>query len=208
MINPYDYCVGNIDPIDFQAIAKLARNAHRILEFGSGGSTQLLAMFSPPDAHVWSVDTDKAWQGRTSENLAKQGARERVDFLEYKRWKHDLCEALGPRPWFDLIFVDGLESERAVFANESWPLLMPTGVCAWHDCRWGQITGAALQLCANNFLELERIDVGMDNSNVLAIHKKPLMHAPCPPPPPLEDWMTANSFEPPPVGWPAKRLVP
>jgi predicted O-methyltransferase YrrM len=208
--NPYEYTVANLDTIDFQALVKLARPSFNILEFGTGGSTLLFAQFAPPRAHVWTVDTDPKWQDRTADNLDKLGTglRDRVDFLKHESWKKDLHERVGPLPWFDLIFVDGKMEDRAKFAEDAWPLLMPTGVMAYHDCRWQNVVHMAAQLMVNEYLEIEKIELGMQNSNVLAIHKKPLMHAPCPPPPPLEKWMTGVEFLPPPPSWPTKRLVP
>ena len=202
-MNIYESVVGNIDREDIQALAKLARGSHQILEFGSGGSTQVFAQFSPPTASVISVDTSPDWQLRTAENLRKMGSGydQGVQFIALDGWRAHLTDHC----WFDLIFVDGLESERQRFAAEAWDLLMPGGVMAFHDCRWPQIARGIFQTALEHFLEVERIDYGIGNSNVAAILKKPEMPAPHPPPPPLEDWMTAKNFSAPPPRWPTRR---
>lgn len=207
MNKPSDYCIGNIDVEDIHALAKLARGASRVLEFGTGGSTQIWAQFARYGTPIETVDTERKWQDRTVDNLAKLGGYGgNVRYLQLENWKDVIREEDDGLPWFDLIFVDGLMEERERFATEAWPLLMPTGIMAFHDCRWPEVAKMSFQLAASNFLEVERIDYGINNSNVVCITKKPLMFAPCPPPPPQEPWETAHNFEAPPAGWPPKRI--
>lgn len=193
--------VGNIDREDVEALAKLAKQSSRILEFGTGGSTQCFRQWAPLNAWIWSVDTDPKWQERTKENLHKLQADEDVTFLAYDGWR----EHFHDHAWFDLVFVDGLFERRMEFARRAWPLVQPGGMLCFHDCKWGEVAAMAYQLAAENFLEVISVQPRIYGSNIIAITRGVELPAPCPAPPPLEPWMTAHNMEAPPEWWPKKR---
>jgi predicted O-methyltransferase YrrM len=163
----YGSIVGELGRHDIQVLADLARTSTRILEFGCGGSTLLFAQFAHHMARLISVDTEPSWMDKTEEKLKLLGA-DRVRFLEYDGWEH----SVGHWPWFDLVFVDGLESKRLEFAETAWRMLQPGGTMAWHDGRWPQIVSMALTLVGRHFQQVDTVQLGVLRSNVLTIRKK------------------------------------
>ncbi len=160
--------VGQLGRHDIQVLAGLAKSSHKILEFGCGGSTLALAQFSPPGARVTSIDSERAWIDKTRMNLERVGQKAKVDFLPYAGWEG----RMGGWPWFDLIFVDGLESERLQFALNAWRTLQPGGTMAWHDCRWPQIVEMMLRLAGLNFQTVDVMSFCVLRSNITTITKK------------------------------------
>lgn len=193
--------VGELSRADIHALANLARGATRILEFGCGGSTLAFAQFAAPSARIVSVETEPKWVDVTREKLARVQCERRVEFLPYNEWKARL-EAQWA--WFDLVFVDGLETERPRFAEDSWRMLQPGGVQAWHDCRWPQIVTGALQHVANHFQEVDVVQIGAGlRSNVMTISKR--VEVPEHNDPDrgrTDDWMSAHAELP--KGWPVR----
>lgn len=193
--------VGELSRADIHVLANLAKRSTRILEFGSGGSTLAFAQFAPPGARIVSVETEPKWIDMTREKLARVQRERSVEFLPYAEWKSRLESQWA---WFDLVFVDGLESERPRFAEESWRMIQPGGVQAWHDCRWTQIVQAALQHVANHFQEVDVMQIGAGmRSNVLTISKR--VEAPeldDPAKERNEDWMSAHAELP--RNWPCR----
>ena len=99
--------VGDLSLSDAKELARLGSEANSILEFGAGGSTQILAQCCPKI--FVSIDTDRAWIKRTSENLKK---------ISHERWTVPWFDnyPYTPDQFFDLIFVDGHPSKRLDFA--------------------------------------------------------------------------------------------
>lgn len=201
MTSPFAYTAGEISRADINVLIGWARKSPRILEFGSGGSTLLFAQFAPPVAHIVSVDTKTEWHAKTQSKLDRLGMpSKRVHFLPYGMWR----QPLGPRPWFDFVFVDGQMEMRAEFARAAWPLLAPTGIMAFHDGRWPNVAHMSFELALNSFLEVGRVDVNVDGSNLIAIQKRVEIVA-------INDhevegrepWMTG--YADPPEGWPPTR---
>jgi predicted O-methyltransferase YrrM len=119
---PYIGCVSREDATLLQS---LAERADRILEFGSGASTQIFAEYGR--GTVDSVETDPAWVERTKRNLAILDIKGPVTFHDARSFK--------PRGAWDLIFVDCVDDMRESAALMSWPHLAVGGVICFHDTR-------------------------------------------------------------------------
>ena len=190
--------VGELGRSDIQVLAEHAQRSHRILEFGCGGSTMLFAQFSPPGSRIVSLDTERGWIDRTRDTLKKLDAN-RVEFLPYAGW----TGRVEGWPWFDLVFVDGLESERLNFAVESWKMLQPGGVMIWHDTRWSQIMEMILRHIGAHFQSVSRLDLGPGRSNCAIITKKVEdNYGNDPVPDRTEPWQSAKADLP--VNWPVR----
>lgn len=141
------YCVGELCVPDVQVLTGLARRSHRVLEFGAGGSTTIWAQFCPPGASIVSVEAVSDWHIRTREMLERLGARPVKEVL-FDVWR----ESIPQRSWFDLIFIDH-HGDRIAVAEDTWDLLMPGGVMAFHDCHW-PLGKQVLEWCGKHWLEV------------------------------------------------------
>jgi predicted O-methyltransferase YrrM len=162
--------IGDVSRADAELLRKLAERAPRILEFGSGASTQIFAAYGI--GTVVSVETDDAWILKTRENLCALGIPlHRVSFRRYG-------EQIGGE--FDMIFVDGIDELRLPFALEMWQRLAIDGAMCLHDTRRSKPHGKAKLTDAQNacaivekhFLEIECVEVNRDGSNITAIWKR------------------------------------
>ena len=190
--------VGELGRSDIQVLAEHAQRSHRILEFGCGGSTMLFAQFSPPGSRIVSLDTERGWIDRTRDALKRLDAN-RVEFLPYAGW----AGRLEGWPWFDLVFVDGLESERMNFAAEAWRLLQPGGVMIYHDGLWAQVVEMVLRQVGTTFQSVDSVTFCAQRSNCIVIRKKvelPFGNDPIPDRP--EPWMSAKQDLP--SNWPVR----
>ncbi len=145
-----------------------------MLEFGVGGSTQIIAQSIPGSAVFVSLDTDPAWIAVTRERLGKLGVADRCRFVAHDgAWLPEVTAAAAS---FDLIFDDGVDHLRRPFALETWPLLEPGGFMLFHDTRrFGDLQNVAWVM-QSYFTEVEDVyvnqRVGGVASNVSAIKKK------------------------------------
>ena len=159
--------IGDLSLQDADIISEYASQSKHILEFGSGGSTQLLAQWSA--TKIISVETNPHWIQTTKNNLMNIPFATTVEFLDYTT-QFNLQ--------FDLIFVDGVEHLRREFAIETWKYLNAGGTMLFHDTRrFLDFQNAAwvAQLYHN---EISRIYVNATasdgvSSNITVIHKKP-----------------------------------
>lgn len=156
--------IGDLSLEDADLLAGYAQTANSILEFGSGGSTQIFAQFEA--STVISVETDINWIQLTQTRL-KQINKE-VKFVSYTTDFNQL---------FDLIFVDGVDYLRRDFAIETWKYLKDSGVMIFHDTRRFQDFQNAAWVAQLYFNEIKRIDVNAAasngcNSNITVLHKK------------------------------------
>jgi predicted O-methyltransferase YrrM len=166
--------VGDLSREDAELLERYASTARRVLEFGVGGSTQIIAQSVPAGATFVSLDTDPAWIAVTRDRLGKLGVADRCRFLPHdEAW---LPAVTAASPSFDLIFDDGVDHLRRPFALESWPLLEPGGFMLFHDTRrFGDVVNVAWVM-QTYFTEVEDVyvnqRVGGVASNVSIIKKK------------------------------------
>lgn len=160
--------VGDLSDADAELIEVYASRARRVLEFGAGGSTQIIAQSLPPAGKLTSLETDPEWIRITSERLGKLRVRERVDLVPYSQWQ--------PSGQYDLIFDDGVDELRLPFARRAWPLLGIGGVLLFHDTRRAHDVANVLELVRSVFEEVDVVcmneAIGGRRSNLTAVRKK------------------------------------
>jgi hypothetical protein len=164
--------LGDLSLEDADVLAKYAKQSNNILEFGCGGSTHI---FSQSGANlIVSVDTSPEWIART---------KLRVNDLNNKTvpyfWEYDNFFSQGMGVYYDLIFVDGVDSLRRDFAIRTWDLLKSDGVMIFHDTRRfvdAQNAAWIYQLHSNSIKLIEVNCAGSNgvSSNITVIHKKQL----------------------------------
>jgi predicted O-methyltransferase YrrM len=160
--------VGDLSREDAEILAELASTANRILEYGVGASTQILAQSVAPGADVLSLDTDDYWIYRTRAILEEMVPGHRVRLQRFERLTEldDLIDGS-----FDLIFDDGHDDLRLEFGLASWRMLKTGGRFVLHDTRRRGDVANVLFLAARYFREIERIDLNPSASNVSILHK-------------------------------------
>jgi spermidine synthase len=156
---------GDLSLQDADILCRYAGQSQSILEFGSGGSTQLLAQFN---ATIVSVETDANWIALTKQRLAQIINAQPVTFVDYTT-EFD--------QQFDLILVDGVDHLRRDFAIETWKYLTVGGVMLFHDTRRFQDFQNAAWVAQLYFNEISSIDVNAlasngVSSNITVLHKK------------------------------------
>lgn len=184
--------VGDLSRNDAALLKELAEQAHRILEFGAGASTQIFAAYG--EGLVHSVETDPAWIRKTERNLDRLY---RAIKLRPVRFFSYVFEPEGP---YDLIFVDGVDELRQAFAVRTWPHLAVGGTMAFHDTRRRGPHGVSAtsdmqNVCALvlHFLpEIDSVLVNTCESNTTLVRKRvPLL---------LEDWNIVEGRTPEQIG--------
>lgn len=121
--------IGDLSAQDAKLIQTYAKRASAVLEFGVGGSTQIIAQSIVPGTRFLSLDTDPAWIAMTEESLQKLLVRPRVSMLRYEQWNP------SPDEQFDLIFNDGSPDLRLEFALRCFAHLRIGGFLLFHDTR-------------------------------------------------------------------------
>jgi len=165
--------VGDLSLSDAELLERYASRARRVLEFGVGGSTQIIAQSIAVDATFLSLDTDPAWIDVTQDRLRRLGVADRCRFFPYEGWR-EAVTAISPT--FDLIFDDGVDAHRREFGLESWKLLEPGGFMIFHDTRrFGDFVNVAW-LLQTHFEEVAEARfnerVGYEASNISVVLKK------------------------------------
>lgn len=189
--------IGDLSNADVNVLAELASKSHRILEFGSGGSTQIFAQCAPPGSRILSVDTSQEWMNKAAANLGFIfGAESNAEFVKYDIWR----EKVDSRQ-FDLIFDDGVDDLRLEFAKDSWPMLRVGGLMVFHDTRREADIDNVLALIQANYLEVAEAQFNVQSSNLTVIRKKVSE--------PWVNWNVVQGREPweygaaePPANWP------
>jgi hypothetical protein len=158
--------IGDLSLQDADILCQYASQSKSILEFGAGGSTQLLAQ-SNADLII-SVETDAKWIEITKQRLALITNATPVTFVEY---------TTQFQTQFDLILVDGIDHLRKDFAIETWKYLKPNGIMIFHDTHRFQDFQNAAWVAQLYFNEIKRIDVNAAasngaSSNMTVLHKK------------------------------------
>jgi spermidine synthase len=158
--------VGDLSLQDADVLLKYASQSKSILEFGSGGSTQLLAQSGATS--ITSVETDDSWIKLTKQRLDQIPNICPVEFIGYTTQFYNQ---------FDLILVDGVDHLRREFAIETWKYLSVNGVMLFHDTRRFQDFQNAAWVAQLYFNDIDRIDINVKasnevSSNITILHKK------------------------------------
>lgn len=166
--------IGDLSMEDADILAKYAKQSINVLEFGVGGSTQILSQCFPQ--RLISVDTVE-----TGGDKWIAVTRDRINKLEHKTHPEffDLFDFLPniPKLSFDLIFVDGVWWQRRPFADATWPLLAVGGVILFHDTRRKMDSDNAIDFAKEYFEEISNVELNAvasngKSSNTTVIHKK------------------------------------
>lgn len=181
---PYIGCVSREDAFLLQS---LAERSDRILEFGSGASTQIFAQYCC--GTVESVETDLSWVVKTKRSLAALGIRGAVTFHGFSSFK--------PHGKYDLILIDNVDELRQEAALLSWPFLSLGGWMCFHDTRrttpHGPSTTTDVQnacaVVARYSTEVASVVLNQNDSNTTVITKRrsPLLYV---------DWMVSEGRTP------------
>jgi len=158
--------IGDLSLEDTDILAQYAKSSKMILEFGCGGSTQVMAQCGAQK--ILSVDTDPKWIMATYQRLTLIDDHTPVQFLEYTTKFNQQ---------FDLIFVDGVNELRREFAIDTWQYLRIGGVMIFHDTRRFQDFQNAAWVAQLYFEEISRMDINSlatngKSSNMTVLHKK------------------------------------
>ncbi len=188
--------IGDLSARDAEILAMAASRAKDILEFGCGGSTQIMAQAMSDGAFLVSLDTSEDWIRRTYMNLVALGVDETSYRLDnYDGWTNRYL------PDFDLIFVDGVDEERGEFAKAAFPLLAVDGAMLFHDTRRLQDLKNVLELVFEHGNEISDVMLNINGSNISVVVKKSLE--------PYENWNVVEGRAdwmagavPPPANWP------
>jgi predicted O-methyltransferase YrrM len=173
--------IGDISREDARLLARFAAGARRILEFGAGASTHVLAQSAPPGAELVTVETKQEWIERTRRNLVRLGISSKVQFVPYGEFRSAV------QGQFDLIFDDGADKLRGEFAERAWPLLAVGGSLLFHDTRRPRDARNALRHVERVFLEVASVHLNQDGSNITVVRKAaPLRY---------EDWNVVEGRE-------------
>ena len=160
--------IGDLSSQDAQLLERYARNAKSVLEFGVGGSTQIIAQSLSTEATFTSLDTDTAWINRTQDALHRLGVGGRCNFMTYESWR--------PTGQYDLVFDDGDDTLRASFALQAFQLLSIGGVILFHDTRRARDVRNVTKLIDQFFEEIDQVNFNESvdgvSSNITAVRRK------------------------------------
>jgi len=152
--------VGDLSLQDANILSEISENAD-VLEFGSGGSTQIFAQRANT---VVSVETENLWIEKTKKNLHLLGTHAPTKFVPYDLFK--------PTGKYDVIFVDGVLSKRLAFATDTWSSLKTGGKMVFHDTRHFDNFKEVAWIMQLYFKEVSRVDVNYNDSNLTIIQKR------------------------------------
>lgn len=178
--------IGDLSLEDADILAKYAKQSFRVLEFGVGGSTQILSQCLP--TQLVSVDNSEFWINITKErvqSLIEETHNPVINKPEFYFWdsNKDLNTELHSilsrynSAFFDTIFVDGFWHYRKPFGLASWDLLKPNGVMIFHDTKRNFDFEIAVDLAKEKFTEIKLIETNAEasngkSSNMTVLHKK------------------------------------
>jgi len=168
--------IGSLSIQDAIIFSKQVENCQKVLEFGCGASTQIIAQCSNKDSLIYSVDTNQKWMDGVKEFITNEmSINKNISFVSFEN-KNSIKEKD-----FDLIFDDGLAKNRLDFALWSWSKLKSNnGKLIIHDTRRpGEINlvSTIFQKYGN---EISNISVNPNHSSLTIITKKELE--------PYSDW--------------------
>lgn len=155
--------IGDISKADAELLCKLAIKSRKILEFGCGASTQVLAQYTVGE--ITSLDTDPNWITRTQENLQLLKVDNTVHFEDYYSF-------IPFDNNYDLIFDDGADEFRLPFAFNTWANLIEGGYLLFHDTRRQKDVDNIAEFIKKYSPEIESVYINKDHSNITVIKKK------------------------------------
>ena len=160
--------MGDLSLEDADVLAHWARRSAAILEFGAGGSTQIMSQCGTK--HILSIETKPSWIELTQQRLQLIPDHGPVEFRAFT--------TTFDRE-YDMVFVDGEWYLRETFALAAWLHLRVGGVMLFHDTRRDFDFVNAMTVAQKKFLEVSQIDVNAKatngrSSNITVIHKKTL----------------------------------
>ncbi len=156
--------IGDLSKEDARLLKKYVINANNILEFGCGGSTQIISQFCK--TNFTSIDTKKVWIDKTLNNIQLFNIKQCVNFKLYNEFnfKKD-CQ-------YDLIFNDGAIDKRLEFALNIWDSLIYGGYLLIHDSKTVKVCNILKTILSEKLLEISSIQLNVDNSNISVITKQ------------------------------------
>lgn len=157
--------IGDLSKQDVNVLVEYSSKANDILEFGVGGSTQVMAQASK--GSMTSIDTAKEWIDLTKDNLNLLSINKNVKFEIYKDWKQR-----KDKNQYDLIFNDGISNLRRDFMEASWNLLKVGGYMIFHDTRVDVHKDSIIDLYIKKWSGIDSILVNTNDSNMTVIKKK------------------------------------
>lgn len=158
--------IGDLSLEDADILAKYGKQSKNILEFGVGGSTHIFCQCNADK--IISLETDLSWIDITTQRLDQINVNKSLySILEYN-------ELSNINDTFDLIFVDGVDGLRLDFAVKTWSMLKIGGVMIFHDTRRLKDFLNVTNLLKQIFLEVSKVDINTNNSNMTIIHKQAL----------------------------------
>jgi len=158
--------LGDLSLEDADVLAYWASKSQCILEFGSGGSTQIMSQCAVQ--HIDSVETSPEWAAITQSRLDLIPGHAPVVFHAYTtKFDHT----------YNMVFVDGVDHLRRDFAIAAWSNLHTNGVMIFHDTRRSRDFQHVAWIAQLHHNEISRIDVNVpasngQSSNITVIHKK------------------------------------
>jgi predicted O-methyltransferase YrrM len=160
--------IGDLSKQDVETLIEYSQDSKRILEFGVGGSTQVLAQCATGKTEIISIDTDTGWIEKTKSNFKLLNIEKEVSFVDYNSWKEF---AQGT---FDFIFDDGVDYLRLPFALESWDKLEIGGFILFHDTRRQSDMRNVMELVTARHNEVDYVICNVNGSNITVVKKKAL----------------------------------
>jgi predicted O-methyltransferase YrrM len=157
--------IGDLSKQDVKVLVEFSTRSKNILEFGVGGSTQVMAQSTK--GNITSVDTSIEWINLTKDNLNILGITKDVSFVIYDDWKRRNYNTK-----YDMIFNDGISNLRQEFMELTWDLLKVGGHMIFHDTRVNVHKDTIIDLYIKKWSEIEHILVNTDDSNMTVIKKK------------------------------------
>lgn len=161
--------IGDLSLEDADVLAALITSFSngRVLEFGAGGSTQIISQCGA--SLIDCVETDPNWIKLTQQRLQTLANATPVNFMGYTTKLSGM---------YDVIFVDGVDNLRREFAINTWQNLSPNGVMLFHDTRRFQDFQNAAWIAQLYFNEIKKMDINAKasndrSSNMTLIFKKP-----------------------------------
>lgn len=162
-MNPHTVIIeADLSRADVVHLVELCKGK-RVVEFGCGGSTVLLAQVA---AQLTSYDSSADWVKLARERLKKEGAvcPTKIEFLK------DASKPPQTAPRADVYFIDGLRKFRPGWTRAVIDRGLAS-VIAMHDSRRPNLDVEFLLQCPT-ILKLQRLDVHPNNSNLLVIHTR------------------------------------
>lgn len=134
----------------------------RVVEFGMGGSTLILAQCAK---RLDSYESDPKWFDITEARIFQMGKPASVRL-------HDVgphCPLPDDIPECDVLFIDGFGPMRAQWISK---FFKKAKVIAIHDARRFQDVNKALSHLVVFFSEIERIEFNVGDSNLMVVYRR------------------------------------